>query len=90
MGNISMTEAMNMQRKQTQNVMWSLGVLALVLAACTAAEADEFFGPIQEILVESESAESMLCCGSGAAGAIVSDELFTYRGTASSTGRQRR
>lgn len=65
-------------------------VLRPFMPACTASEAAELFGPIGQILVESESATSMLCCRAGAAGVVVSDEEFMGRGAASSTGRYRR
>lgn len=54
-------------------------VLRTFLPTCTAAEAQEFFGPVRMILVESQRPRQLLVCRPGHRGAVVAEFPLTER-----------
>ena len=64
-------------------------VLRLYLPTCTANEAQEFFGPLGRILVESETAGEMLTCSVDRSGVIIDSKPLEQAGR-SGSGRGRR
>ena len=50
-------------------------VLRVYLPTCTPHEATEFFGPVRQILVESEREGVMLSCSLGRAGVLITEGL---------------
>lgn len=65
-------------------------MLRLFLPTCTGDEAQEFFGPIRAILVESDEPGKMLSCWPGPSGVEIKEEALAQPEPSQPTGGYRR